>query len=105
MTCANDNAPAVGYCVEYKPTIWERLGFGYAHVPRLDEDFISSEGFHPGYVIVGNRIKLDWIDRLRVLLSGGVDVETCLLTEVAPGKTLATSAIKVLPPGAWAEEP
>lgn len=81
-----------------RPTIWQRLGFGTAHAPRPDEDELL-EGFAPSWFIVGCYARLSWRARLRVLVSGNLMVETAVKTDVTVSRSLARSAISVLPPG------
>jgi hypothetical protein len=86
-----------GYCVEFKPTIWHRLGFGEVSAPRPEEDE-TIEGYAPSWFIVGTRVHLDWRDRLRVLITGNLMVESAVKTDAVINKSYATSAVGVLPP-------
>ncbi|MDE2469422.1 MAG: hypothetical protein KGL35_11915 [Bradyrhizobium sp.] len=89
----------IGYCAAYKPTIWQRLGFGTCRAPRPDVEDEASE-WAPAWHIVAVRIHLDWKDRIRTLISGNLMVESCLQTDVPIGRSKAATEIGILPPGA-----
>lgn len=74
--------------------LWRRLFPGrYREIP---EDL---EGFAPSYMMTDVRIRLDWADRLRVLVSGNLRVETTTKTDVIVSKMDSQSVVCVLPPG------
>jgi hypothetical protein len=93
-----DAAHEHAYYAVSRPTLWQRLGFGECHALRHDEDEYA-EGFAPSWFIVGTRIRLDWKDRLRALVSGNLMVECACKTDAIIKKSRATSAVSVLPPG------
>lgn len=66
---------------EYRPTVGERivkwLGFRHAYQPRPDE----TEEF-PSYICTVTRINISFLDRMRILISGKVHVETISQTDV-----------------------
>jgi hypothetical protein len=74
------------------------MGFRECHAPRPDEDE-NVEGFAPSWFIVVTRIRFDWKDRLRALVSGNLMVECACKTDAIINKSRATSAVSVLPPG------
>lgn len=74
--------------------LWSRLGFGHAHVERPAD----VEGFCGGYCMADVFSHLDWRDRLRVLVSGKVMVQTAMQTDVGVRKMRSVSTLKVLPP-------
>jgi hypothetical protein len=85
------------------PTFWERfwprLGFHRGRAPRPDEDELK-EGWAPSWLIVETYVRLGWMDRLRVLLSGKLHVDHAIKTDVPIGRSSAVSGIGVLPPNA-----
>lgn len=87
--------PDMGFYAAARPTIWQRLGFGYAHAPRPE----LADGWAPSWFVVGSVCHLDWRDRLRVLISGNLHVEAAVKTDVIISRSRATSAVSVLPPG------
>ena len=87
----------------YKPpTFWEkfwpRLGFHHAHAPRPDEDELKDNGWAPSWFMVETYVHLDWVDRLRLLISGKLHVEQSVKTDVVISKSSATSGFGILPP-------
>ena len=77
--------------------IWRHLGFRRAWVRRSSE---AEGGFAEGYIIVGSVMHFDWKDRLRILISGRVQIEHAIKTDVAVLRSLAETDVAVLPP--WA---
>lgn len=90
-------AVAQGFCEEFKPTIWQRLGFGECRAPRPDDEE-HLEGYAPSWFMVVTRAHLDWKDRLRLLVTGNLMVECALKTDVAIGKSKASTAVSILRP-------
>lgn len=87
--------PIINGCVAYKPTIWNRLGFGTCDSRLEDNDFPDmAEAFISTNVLV----HFDIIDRLRILLSGKVMVAIATKTSVICEKAISTSNTSVLPP-------
>jgi hypothetical protein len=82
------------YALEFRPTIWDRLGFGHAFVPAPED----SEGFATGCLTTESTIVLDWKDRLRVLLSGRVSHYLRTQTDVPVTTARSISDARVLPP-------
>ncbi len=82
---------------EERPTIWQRLGFGSCGTPDMD-DLEDAEGFVVSYLITGVIVVLDWRDRLRVLISGKIEIVAATKTDVIVSKTLSRSKVSVLPP-------
>jgi hypothetical protein len=58
------------------------------------------EGFAPSYMVTGVFARLDWQDRLRLLVSGKLHVEIRTKTDVIVSKMVSQSVVYVLPPGA-----
>jgi hypothetical protein len=56
------------------------------------------EGFAPSYIMTRVVSTLDWKDRLRVLWSGRLAVETQTKTDVVVNKMVSQSVVYVLPP-------
>lgn len=87
---------AQGFYMEYRPPwrerLWRKLGFGHAFVERPDDA-------PAGYLCTKTYIHLDWKDRIRVLISGGMCVEVVSVTDVVVATATSTSAAGVLAPG------
>lgn len=81
-----------------RKTIWNRLGFRHGHAPRGEQDS-ELPGWAPGWLVTDTRIHLGWSDRLRVLISGKLHVESFTKTDVVVSRALTTTGIGVLPPG------
>lgn len=79
-----------GYQV-FGPTIWHRLGFHARYVPPWDDD--------GHYLVTEVTIQFDWLDRLRLLVTGRVVLMTRSRTEVPAGKVESRSAVGVVGPG------
>lgn len=79
---------------EYVPTWGERvsrgLGFRGAYQQRPDE----TEEF-PSYMVTSVRIGLSLLDRLRILLTGKIDVETVSQTDVEVRRVKSQSSVGV----------
>jgi hypothetical protein len=90
---------SIGYYATSRPTIWQRLGFGECSAPRPEEEE-HLEGFAASWLMTDTRIRLDWKDRLRVLLSGNLMVSCATKTDHPVGKCFSRSAVSVMAPGA-----
>ena len=77
--------------------IWRRLGFRRAWVRRSSK---AEGGFAEGYIVVESVTHFDWKDRLRILVSGRVQIEHAIKTDVAVMRSLVETDVAVLPP--WA---
>jgi hypothetical protein len=77
-------------------TLWQRLGFGHAAVPR--EALDDRDGFAPGALITRNTIYLDWRDRLRMLVTGRLELVVASKTDKVVGQAVSWSRVSVLPP-------
>lgn len=90
-----DDIDSVNACQAYKPTIWNRLGFGTCSARIEDED-------HPdlakAYISSDTYAHFDWKDRLRILVSGKVMVSLATKTSVMVEKAISASKVSVLPP-------
>jgi len=84
------------------PTLLERLWRRLfpARYREIPEDL---EGFAPSYMITEVRIHLGWVDRLRILVSGNLRVETTTKTDVIITKMASQSTVTVLAPGSLHE--
>jgi hypothetical protein len=87
------------YYVRFKPTIWYRLGFRARSPERPDIDELVPE-WAPSLFVVEAKAHLDWKDRIRILVSGNIVIESVIKTDVAIGRSEATSGVGILPPGA-----
>lgn len=74
---------------------WRWLGFHHARVPRP----VDREGFAEGFGTSEVYCRFDWLDRLRILLSGKVHIQVLHQTDVMPLRWESTLDVAVLPPG------
>lgn len=85
-------------CYGLQPlTFWQRVAnrfFPQRHEPAPED----LEGFAPSYMVTDVYAVLDWKDRLRVLVSGRLRIETRTKTDVIVGRSESTSVVNVLPP-------
>ena len=94
----NDQTPTDGafFAVDIRPW-WHRLlvrMFPAASL-AIPEDL---EGWAPSYMQTHVVVCLDWRDRLRVLVSGRLHVQTNTKTDVHVERMASTSAVWVEPP-------
>ena len=85
-----------------RPTIWQRLGFGACAVPNMDD--LEDSGLAPAHLSTNTTAVFDWRDRLRILVSGKVMVETAVKTDVIVKVMICRSSVSVLPPD-WPVSP
>lgn len=96
-----DNA-AEGRVFFARETFRERLSraFGYHHGhalrPGHEEE---ADGWAPSWFIVETWVHLDWVDRLRLLVSGNLHVEQAIKTDVPINRSRSTSGVGILAPG------
>lgn len=57
------------------------------------------DGWAPSYMMTTTVVCLDWLDRLRMLVSGRLEVTVRTKTNVIVQRMLSDSAAFVLPPG------
>lgn len=95
----SDQDETIGYAMEFKPTIWHRLGFGHAYVPPWDDPEKDGDDH---YVITEVVVVFDWKDRLRLMLTGCLSVEVRVKTQHDAGNTEGRSAVKVM---SWRWQP
>lgn len=76
---------------------WQRL-LSRLFPSKLHPDMADVDGMAPGYLITEVVARLSLIDRLRVLLSGGVVVAISTKTDVPVAKAYSTSVV-------WVEAP
>ncbi len=88
----------INECSTYRPTVWQRLGFGYAYTPTQDDEDFPEPEWAPGVFLTETFVHLDLIDRIRVLVSGKLHVQTRSKTDCAVNRASTVSAAKVLPP-------
>lgn len=88
-----------GFFQEYRPTrldrLWSRLGFGDRYLAPPED----SDRWANSYITNVVTTRLDWRDRLRVLISGKVRIRSFIKTDVYVGRSEAESVFGVLPPG------
>lgn len=86
-------------CVVSRPTFWQRLGFGHTSGPDMDDlEALDDHCWAPGWT-TECRIHFDWLDRLRILISGKVLLVTRTKTSSLVGQTISRSKTSILPPG------
>lgn len=81
--------------------IWRFLGYGF----RNDENLLEwrlqhppPDGFALGVFHTEMHVRLDWRDRLRVLLSGHLVLDAYSKTDVTVNKAMTLSEVSVLRP-------
>lgn len=80
-------------------TRWQRLmsnAFPRNNLPIPAED--DKPGFAPSYLLTYVEARLDWLDRLRILVSGKCEVQIRTYTDVAVKKSVSESLFTVLAP-------
>ena len=87
------------FYMEFKPTrrqrFWRSLGFALApSVPQVED----RRGYAPGSATIITTTRLDWGDRLRVLMSGHLVTGSAIQTDVEIRGAHTTSKTVVLPP-------
>lgn len=79
--------------------IWRTLGFGMnSRMDMVDWRCEEEPDFAPGALITDTVAHLDFLDRLRVLVSGRVRVEVSTKTDVLVKKSKSMAAVGVMPP-------
>jgi hypothetical protein len=81
------------FAQEFRPTLWHRLGFGASYVAPWDESDDAK------YMVTTVTVQFDWLDRLRILLTGRAHVFTRSRTEHDAGRVESRSAVGVVGPG------
>lgn len=84
-------------CVEFKPTIWHRLGFGGTYVDFPDEE---APNMASGAISTEIYIRLGWQDRLRFMVTGCLMVATKTKTDVIVDTAICRSSVGVMWPKA-----
>lgn len=80
--------------------IWRVLGFGMSNrIDMVDWRCEEEPGFAPGALITDTVVRLDFLDRLRVLFGGRLRIEISTKTDVLVKKAKSLSAVGVMPPG------
>jgi hypothetical protein len=87
-------APVAGY-VEYVPQWQEKLGWKL--YPASHVDMPDVPNMHD-CLVCRVTVHLSWIDRLRTLISGRMEVSTKTATENVIGKHVTASGVSVRPP-------
>lgn len=89
---------------EYVATLRDRIGlffFPAAYLEPWEED----ENWSPGDLSTTVNLHLDWLDRLRVLVSGKISIRTRTRTDRSINRSQAKSISVVLPPWARVDQP
>jgi len=90
---------AGSFAVEYKPTVmerfWRKMGFRY-HLGKHEPDGSSWNG----WMQTRAGIQFDWRDRLRILISGRLEMTLTVHTDTpSPGKTHTRFDWQIKAPG------
>lgn len=90
----------------FKPTIWHRLGFR-RHFDEALFDWRNDpmEGFAEGAVTTNINVHVSFMDRLRILFSGHVEIAAYTKTNVNVDRAVTRSEFAVLPPIPRAQRP
>jgi hypothetical protein len=79
------------YCQEFKPTVWYKLGkflFPYSPRPHI-------EGDERTYLTTNIYIHVDWLDRLRLLISGKAHIVVVTYTDIEVKEAESVSSFEV----------
>lgn len=90
------------YASNYRPTIWERLGFGRGHVPREsdeEEKRLLELGYSADTLTTEIVVQFDWVDMLRLLVTRRISIETRTRTFESVRGAISASAVRVMAPG------
>lgn len=90
------------YAAAPRPSIWKRLGFGVAAVPPEPDPY--PDGCVEGAIVTDAIVFLDWRDRLRLLVSGRLNVVSRIVTDARVVFAVTSTSTSVLAPGdgqAW----
>lgn len=96
-----------GYGSYARPTfrqrLWRRLGFGFHFDEALfdwrNQEAEASDWFVSSAFNTVTDIHIDWLDRLRILISGRCSLSAYTRTDVLVNKAESRSQFAVLPPG------
>jgi hypothetical protein len=83
----------------YVPTLGDRLRRALGYRQRLPEDFDPEPNDCPYWAKTVIIVRFDWRDRLRLLLTGGVEVATEHRTSEQIEKMIGHTAVTLLGPG------
>lgn len=78
---------------------WRSLGFGWHEREMVDYRMMEDPRYQPGAITLDTHVHFDFLDRLRILLSGHVVVIGVLKGDVLPKQHEARSETCVLWPG------
>lgn len=104
MKCEMSEAPVGYYKVEnltLSQKVYKKLGFGRAGSPRFEREDLDegqAQGFAPGWFCLDVTVMFDWKDRLRLLVSGKLNIATDCKTDRIIGRSFALTKVAVLPP-------
>ncbi|MEQ9131088.1 MAG: hypothetical protein RJQ08_13730 [Salinisphaeraceae bacterium] len=79
----------------WRQRFWAWLGFGPCEPPGFRPD----PAYSAVHLVTEARVRLDWRDRLRVLVSGRLLMVTTTKTQPRVKRTESASSVGVLPPG------
>lgn len=80
--------------------MWDRV-YPRVSLPEPElEAGLAPNGLAAGYLVSRVVIRFDWKDRLRILVSGRVEVQVQTTTDVFVRAAVSKSVVNVLPPGA-----
>lgn len=83
------------FAKEYVPTrterFWRWLGFRY-HLYELPETDM------PGWMMTKTAIQFDWADRLRLLLTGRINIDIRQATDVKVSTCASAVSFEIVPP-------
>lgn len=73
-------------------TIWDRL------FPQSWPEYPERPGYKPGALTTHVEVRLGWLDRFRILISGRCTVRVKTITSIDDSKAESFSTFSVLPP-------
>ncbi len=83
---------------EYRPALADRLGFRFQSDETLYEwRFQKEDGFTDGTMCSEIHVKVGWLDRIRLLITGHCALKVYTKTDVPIAKAQSRSQFAVLP--------
>lgn len=91
-----DRPQIEAYCIETKPTFWQRLGFGQKMANFTPEEEARTD--LPGWFRTNLRVRLAWSDAFRVLISRKLFISVVTKTDTIVSTAVTKAETSVLAP-------
>jgi hypothetical protein len=94
-----DDDRTVGYAQEYVPQFWEKVGWRLFPQRHTEAPDATAAGIQAkDCLTIRTEVHLSWLDRIRVIVSGRLRVESKTITENRLGGLSTNSGASVRPP-------